>query len=94
MEQAQPGWRIVVSTAQQQGLPVLAMSSSLGYFDMYRTASLPLNLTQAQRDFSARTRMNGWISQSQVPFILSGRAIGETEGHSVVGCQQEREVTH
>jgi 6-phosphogluconate dehydrogenase len=27
------------------------MSSSLGYFDMYRTANLPLNLTQAQRDF-------------------------------------------
>jgi 6-phosphogluconate dehydrogenase len=51
LEQAQPGWRTVVSTAQQQGLPVLAMSASLGYFDMYRTASLPLNLTQAQRDF-------------------------------------------
>ena len=51
MEQAQPGWRIVVSTTMQQGLPVLAMSSSLGYFDMYRSANLPLNLTQAQRDF-------------------------------------------
>src|SRR2546422_2689718 len=51
MEQAQPGWRIVVSTAMQQGLSALAMSSSLGYFDMYRTANLPLNLTQAQRDF-------------------------------------------
>lgn len=51
MEQAQPGWRTVVSTAQQQGLSVLAMSASLGYFDMYRTANLPLNLTQAQRDF-------------------------------------------
>ena len=51
MEQTQPGWRIVVSTSLQQGLPVLAMSSSLGYFDMYRSANLPLNLTQAQRDF-------------------------------------------
>ena len=51
IEQAQPGWRVVVSTAMQQGLPVLAMSSSLGYFDMYRTENLPLNLTQAQRDF-------------------------------------------
>jgi len=51
IEQSQSGWRIVVSTALQQGLPILAMSSSLGYFDMYRTASLPLNLTQAQRDF-------------------------------------------
>ncbi|HEY8185700.1 MAG TPA: NADP-dependent phosphogluconate dehydrogenase [Pyrinomonadaceae bacterium] len=51
IEQAQTGWRTVVTTAQQQGLPVLAMSSSLGYFDMYRSANLPLNLTQAQRDF-------------------------------------------
>ena len=51
MAQAQSNWRIVVSTAMQQGLPVLAMSASLGYFDMYRTAELPLNLTQAQRDF-------------------------------------------
>jgi len=51
MERAQAGWRMVVSTALQQGLPVLAMSSSLGYFDMHRTAHLPLNLTQAQRDF-------------------------------------------
>jgi 6-phosphogluconate dehydrogenase len=51
IEQAQSGWRTVVSTAMQQGLPVLALSSSLGYFDMYRTANLPLNLTQAQRDF-------------------------------------------
>jgi 6-phosphogluconate dehydrogenase len=51
IEQAQEGWRTVVSAAQQRGLPVLAMSSSLGYFDMYRSANLPLNLTQAQRDF-------------------------------------------
>ncbi|MGH9932445.1 MAG: NADP-dependent phosphogluconate dehydrogenase [Pyrinomonadaceae bacterium] len=51
IERGQSGWRVVVSTALQQGLPVLAMSSSLGYFDMYRAAHLPLNLTQAQRDF-------------------------------------------
>src|SRR6266496_1316023 len=51
IEQTQTGWRRVLSTALQQGIPVLAMSSSLGYFDMYRAANLPLNLTQAQRDF-------------------------------------------
>jgi 6-phosphogluconate dehydrogenase len=51
IEQAQTGWRVIVSTAMQQGLPALAMSSSLGYFDMYRSANVPLNLTQAQRDF-------------------------------------------
>jgi 6-phosphogluconate dehydrogenase len=27
------------------------MSASLAYFDSYRSASLPQNLTQAQRDF-------------------------------------------
>ncbi len=51
IEEAQSGWRLIVSTAMQQGLPVLAMSASLGYFDMYRSANLPLNMTQAQRDF-------------------------------------------
>ncbi len=51
LEQAQPSWRLVVSTAVDQGVPVLAMCSSLAYFDIYRTADLPLNLTQAQRDF-------------------------------------------
>lgn len=49
--EAQPEWRIVLSTAMQQGIPMLATASTLGYFDMYRTANLPLNLTQAQRDF-------------------------------------------
>lgn len=51
MDQAQVNWRVAVSTAQQHGLPVLAMAASLWYFDSYRTASLPQNLTQAQRDF-------------------------------------------
>jgi 6-phosphogluconate dehydrogenase len=51
IERAQTNWRTSVSTAVQRGIPVLAMSSSLGYFDMYRSDNLPLNLTQAQRDF-------------------------------------------
>ncbi|HYF01442.1 MAG TPA: NADP-dependent phosphogluconate dehydrogenase, partial [Planctomycetota bacterium] len=49
--QAQPRWRHVVKTAQDRGIPVLAMSSSLAYYDSIRTERLPLNLTQAQRDF-------------------------------------------
>ena len=51
VEEAQPNWRLAVTTAMNQGVPVLAMACSLSYFDMYRTANLPLNLTQAQRDF-------------------------------------------
>ena len=49
--EAQPRWRKTVATAQNLGIPVMAMASSLAYFDSYRTANLPLNLTQAQRDF-------------------------------------------
>ena len=51
IEQSQTGWRRVLGIATEQGVPMLAMSSSLGYFDLYRSANLPLNLTQAQRDF-------------------------------------------
>ncbi len=48
---AQPNWRQAVTTAQSLGIAIPAMSASLAYFDSYRTANLPQNLTQAQRDF-------------------------------------------
>jgi 6-phosphogluconate dehydrogenase len=47
----QEGWRFVVQTAVGLGIPVPAISASLAYFDSYRSARLPANLTQAQRDF-------------------------------------------
>jgi 6-phosphogluconate dehydrogenase len=40
-----------VQTAVSLGIPVPAMGSSLAYYDSYRSARLPANLTQAQRDF-------------------------------------------
>jgi 6-phosphogluconate dehydrogenase len=53
---AQAGWREVVSFATTSGIPVPAFAASLNYFDSYRTARLPQNLTQAQRDaFGAHT---------------------------------------
>jgi 6-phosphogluconate dehydrogenase len=56
MFDAQPGWRRVLSTAVTLGIPTPSMSASLAYFDSYRTARLPQNLTQAQRDaFGAHT---------------------------------------
>lgn len=51
LEKAQKSWRLAVSTAISCGVPVPAMSASLAYFDSYRSANLPQNLTQAQRDF-------------------------------------------
>jgi 6-phosphogluconate dehydrogenase len=47
----QAAWRTVVQTAVGLGIPMLAISASLAYFDAYRSAVLPANLTQAQRDY-------------------------------------------
>ncbi len=47
----QAAWREVVQTAIGLGIPLLATSASLAYFDSYRSARLPANLTQAQRDY-------------------------------------------
>ncbi|PYR57478.1 MAG: phosphogluconate dehydrogenase (NADP(+)-dependent, decarboxylating) [Acidobacteria bacterium] len=56
VQRAEPGWRRTVAAAARSGIPVPALSASLGYFDSYRTARLPQNLTQAQRDaFGAHT---------------------------------------
>jgi 6-phosphogluconate dehydrogenase len=46
-----PSLRRVVASAVERGVPVLGFAASLAYFDSYRTADLPQNLTQAQRDF-------------------------------------------
>ena len=48
---AQGGWRRVIAAAALHGLPVPALSSALAYFDGYRSARLPANLLQAQRDY-------------------------------------------
>ena len=47
----QQALREVVQTAVTAGIPVPALSSSLAYYDAYRSARLPANLTQGQRDF-------------------------------------------
>jgi len=43
--------RDVVGAAAELGLPAPALMVSLAYFDAYRSARLPANLIQAQRDF-------------------------------------------
>jgi 6-phosphogluconate dehydrogenase len=51
VQDAQPAWRHVVSTAVQLGIPVPAFTTALTYFDSYRQERLPANLLQAQRDY-------------------------------------------
>ena len=51
LHDAQNNWRKVISLAVQHGIAVPAFSSALAYFDGYRSAHLPANLLQGQRDY-------------------------------------------
>ncbi|MBP3950429.1 NADP-dependent phosphogluconate dehydrogenase [Bacillus suaedae] len=51
VENYQEAARDVVATAVKLGIPVPGLSSALAYYDSYRTAVLPANLLQAQRDY-------------------------------------------
>jgi 6-phosphogluconate dehydrogenase len=54
--EAEPGWRRTVGRAVAAGIPVPAYSSALAFYDAFRSARLPANLIQAQRDsFGAHT---------------------------------------
>ncbi|MBM2802198.1 MAG: 6-phosphogluconate dehydrogenase, decarboxylating [Deltaproteobacteria bacterium] len=47
----QTRWRSVVALAAQAGVAAPAFMSALAYYDGYRSAQLPANLLQAQRDY-------------------------------------------
>jgi 6-phosphogluconate dehydrogenase len=48
---AQENWRKVIALAAQCGVPAPTFSSALAYYDSYRSARLPANLLQSQRDY-------------------------------------------
>lgn len=51
VESYQDSLRKVLAIAMERGIPVPGFASALAYFDSYRTATLPANLLQAQRDY-------------------------------------------
>jgi 6-phosphogluconate dehydrogenase len=51
IDSAESNWRLVISQSVLTGLPVPTFSSALAYYDSYRSAVLPQNLLQAQRDY-------------------------------------------
>jgi 6-phosphogluconate dehydrogenase len=51
MAPAQGAWRRVLSEAISRGVTLPGMAASLSYYDSIRSARLPANLIQAQRDF-------------------------------------------
>jgi 6-phosphogluconate dehydrogenase len=51
IESAIDGWRRVVVTATQLGIPIPGFASALSYYDALRTERLPAALTQGLRDY-------------------------------------------
>ena len=51
LKSTQQDWREIVTLAVKGGIPVPSFSGALSYYDAYRSARLPANLLQAQRDF-------------------------------------------
>jgi 6-phosphogluconate dehydrogenase len=51
IKRCQKGWRNVVAAAAKRGIPVPAFGTALAFYDQYRSAVLPANLLQAQRDY-------------------------------------------
>ncbi|MBK9991300.1 MAG: NADP-dependent phosphogluconate dehydrogenase [Verrucomicrobia bacterium] len=51
VKKAQENWRKVVALAAECGVPAPTFSSALAYYDSYRSARLPANLLQGQRDY-------------------------------------------
>ncbi len=47
----QDSWRRVVGEAARMGIPIPALSTALSFYDGYRSARVPANLIQAQRDY-------------------------------------------
>jgi len=51
IDRCQPSWRRVVAKAVELGVPIPVHSTALAFYDGYRSARLPANLLQAQRDY-------------------------------------------
>ena len=67
IKQALPEWKQVVLYAMKEELPIPEIASSLNYFYSFKSAQLPANLIQAQRDyfgghtFERTDELRGWF---------------------------------
>jgi 6-phosphogluconate dehydrogenase len=51
LKKAQSGWRKTIALSAQLGIATPTFSTALSFYDSYRSARLPANLLQAQRDY-------------------------------------------
>lgn len=73
--QALPGWRRVVMATAELGIPAPTYSAALAYFDSLRSANLPANLLQAQRDFFGEHEYYRIDKPGQGPFHTPWQAL-------------------
>lgn len=81
IHETQASWRRVIGEAVNRGIPVPAMSAALSFYDGYRSARLPANLLQAQRDyFGAHTyqKVGGDGSWHHTDWIGSGSSVSSS----------------
>jgi len=60
-------WRRIVTVSYASAIPIPTLSSSLTFYDSYRSHRLPISLIRAQRDFFCasgydRNGEKGWFS--------------------------------
>ncbi|MFT5895292.1 MAG: 6-phosphogluconate dehydrogenase [bacterium] len=81
IHKTQSSWRKVIGEATTRGIPIPALSAALSFYDGYRSARLPANLLQAQRDyFGAHTyqRIDGDGSWHHTDWIGSGSNVSSS----------------
>ena len=85
LHEGQSAWRKVVAASAENGIAVPAFMSALAYFDGYRSAVLPANLLQAQRDyFGAHTYERTDVERGRffhVDWPADGRPRSPSSGH-------------
>jgi 6-phosphogluconate dehydrogenase len=81
IHETQSSWRKIIGEATSRGIPIPAMSAALSFYDGYRSARLPANLLQAQRDyFGAHTyqQLKGDGSWHHTDWIGSGSNVSSS----------------
>ena len=67
--------RDLVGVAVKAGVPVPGFSAAISYYDSYRSAVLPANLTQAQRDYFGAHTYETNRSQRHLPLFMVYRSL-------------------
>jgi len=80
---AQAGWRRTAAAAFVNGFPIPAISTALCYYDSLRSAVLPANMIQAQRDYFGAHTYERTDEKEGIPFHTNWTGQGGTTSSTV-----------